>query len=69
MMAGHASGANHAHCQEHANGYMEVLERIRTPEALRLLRTLAGGARDARLTREAAAAVRRLATLVPGLKG
>jgi RNA polymerase sigma factor (sigma-70 family) len=38
----------------------EVLERIGTPEARRVLESLAGGAPDARLTREAKAALRRL---------
>jgi RNA polymerase sigma factor (sigma-70 family) len=40
---------------------VEALERIDSPEARRLLDSLAGGAEEARLTREAAAAVRRLA--------
>ncbi len=39
---------------------VEVLEWIATPDAVRLLSELAGGAADARLTREAAAAKRRL---------
>jgi RNA polymerase sigma factor (sigma-70 family) len=39
---------------------VEVLERIATPDAVRFLGELAGGAADARLTREAAAAKRRL---------
>jgi hypothetical protein len=40
---------------------VEVLERAGTAEARQLLAALAGGARGARLTREAAAAVERLA--------
>jgi hypothetical protein len=39
---------------------VEVLERIGTHEAQQLLRNLAGGDRDARLTREAKAALQRL---------
>jgi WD40 repeat protein len=39
---------------------VEVLEHIATPEARELLRTLGGGAADARLTREAKAALKRL---------
>lgn len=39
---------------------VEVLERARTPEARRALETLAGGAGEARLTREAKAALGRL---------
>ncbi len=39
---------------------VEVLERMRTPEARRLLRELAGGNPDARLTAEAKAALSRL---------
>jgi hypothetical protein len=39
----------------------EVLERIATPEARRLLEELARGAREARLTREAKASLQRLA--------
>jgi WD40 repeat protein len=39
---------------------IEVLERIATPEARKLLRDLAGGAPGARQTREAAAALKRL---------
>ncbi len=39
---------------------VEVLEWIGTPEAVRLLGELANGAADARLTREALAAERRL---------
>jgi hypothetical protein len=39
---------------------IEVLERIATPEARKLLRDLARGAPGARLTREAAAALKRL---------
>jgi hypothetical protein len=39
---------------------VEVLEQIGTPEARRLLETLAAGARAARLTEEAQAALRRL---------
>jgi RNA polymerase sigma factor (sigma-70 family) len=39
---------------------VEVLEQIGTPEALRLLEQLAGGAPQARLTREAQASLRRL---------
>jgi WD40 repeat protein len=39
---------------------VEILERIGTAEAQRLLSALAGGNRDARLTSEAAAALRRL---------
>jgi hypothetical protein len=41
---------------------IEVLERIDTPEARKLLETLAEGAAGARLTREARDAVRRLAS-------
>ena len=40
---------------------VEILEWIATPEAVRLIDELAKGAADARLTREAAAAKRRLA--------
>jgi hypothetical protein len=40
---------------------VEVLERIGTPEARRLLEKLAQGAPEARLTREAKAALQRLA--------
>jgi hypothetical protein len=40
---------------------LEVLERIGSAEARRILQTLAGGAAEARLTREAAASARRLA--------
>jgi len=40
---------------------VEVLETIGSPEACELLKTLAGGAPPARLTQEAAAALRRLA--------
>jgi RNA polymerase sigma factor (sigma-70 family) len=40
---------------------VEVLEKTGNPEARRLLEVLAGGAADARLTREAAASLRRLA--------
>jgi RNA polymerase sigma factor (sigma-70 family) len=40
---------------------VEVLENVGSPEARRLLETLAGGAAEARLTHEAAAALRRLA--------
>jgi hypothetical protein len=39
---------------------IEVLERTATPEACKLLRELAKGAPGARLTREAAAALKRL---------
>jgi hypothetical protein len=39
---------------------VEVLERVGTPEARRLLETLAGGAPGARLTWEARAALGRL---------
>ncbi len=39
----------------------EVLERIGTPDARRVLESLAGGAPDARLTRQSKAALRRLA--------
>ena len=38
---------------------MEVLEWIATPDAVRLIDTLANGAADARLTREAVAARQR----------
>ena len=37
-----------------------VLERIGTPQARRVLATLAGGAEGARLTREAQASLQRL---------
>jgi hypothetical protein len=40
---------------------IEVLEHIDTPEARQLLRRQAGGAAEARLTREAKAALERLA--------
>lgn len=40
---------------------LEVLEHLGTPEARRLLQHLAGGVAEARLTREAKAALRRLA--------
>jgi hypothetical protein len=40
---------------------VEVLERVGTPEAVKVLRGLAGGAPAARLTREAGAALKRLA--------
>ena len=40
---------------------IEVLELIGTPDAKLLLRSLAGGAPEARLTREAKAAMERLA--------
>jgi hypothetical protein len=40
---------------------LEILERLGTPEARRLLQTLAGGNPNARLTTDAAAALRRLA--------
>jgi hypothetical protein len=39
---------------------VEVLERIGTPEARKLLEEVAGGAKEARLTREARAALERL---------
>jgi hypothetical protein len=39
---------------------VELLERLATPEARRLLETLAGGQPDDRLTAEARAALRRL---------
>jgi WD40 repeat protein len=39
---------------------VEVLERVATPEARQLLQKLAGGAADARLTREAKAALERM---------
>ncbi|HLN26309.1 MAG TPA: sigma-70 family RNA polymerase sigma factor [Gemmataceae bacterium] len=39
---------------------VEVLERIATPEALDVLKTLAGGAPEARLTQEALASLQRL---------
>jgi len=39
---------------------VEVLERIGTPEAKKLLETLSSGETAARLTREAKAALRRL---------
>jgi hypothetical protein len=39
---------------------VELLERLATPEARELLKTLAGGAEDARLTREAQASLKRL---------
>jgi hypothetical protein len=38
---------------------VEALEAIRTPAAKELLKTLAGGAPDARLTRDALAALKR----------
>jgi RNA polymerase sigma factor (sigma-70 family) len=38
---------------------LELLEQLRTPEAAALLKELAGGAADARLTKEAKAALRR----------
>jgi hypothetical protein len=44
---------------------VEVLERAGSPEALKLLQSLAKGAPDARLTREARAALDRLAKRVP----
>jgi hypothetical protein len=40
---------------------LEVLELTGTPEAHRLMEALAGGARDARLTRDARAALDRMA--------
>jgi len=46
---------------------VEVLERIDTPEARRLLEMLADGAAGARLTREARDAIRRLKAY-PGAK-
>jgi hypothetical protein len=45
-----------------------VLERIGSPEALRLLESLAQGSEDARLTREARAARDRLRKQLPGNK-
>jgi hypothetical protein len=49
---------------------VEVLERLGTPEARRLLGALAGGEPEARLTREAQAALRRLAErAAPGKPG
>jgi hypothetical protein len=44
---------------------LQVLERLATPEARRLLRSLADGAPDARLTREARACLLRLARRAP----
>jgi hypothetical protein len=41
---------------------IEALERLATPQARALIREVAGGAPDARLTREANAALRRLNT-------
>jgi hypothetical protein len=40
---------------------LEALEQIRSPEARKLLERLAAGAPEARLTREAQAALERLA--------
>jgi WD40 repeat protein len=48
---------------------VEVLERAGTPEARRVLAALAVGAADARLTREARAALGRLAGRPPGTPG
>jgi hypothetical protein len=47
---------------------VEALERAGSPEAVRLLRTLAGGAPEARLTREARAALDRLRPRGPAPK-
>src|SRR5262249_39276181 len=47
---------------------LEVLEKAATPEALELLRTLAKGAREARLTVEAEAALRRMSSGMPSAK-
>ena len=44
---------------------LEVLEHIATPEAKQVLQKLAAGAPDARLTREAKAALQRLERLNP----
>jgi hypothetical protein len=47
---------------------VELLESIRTPEACQVLEALANGAPQARLTQEAAAALRRLAVAVDRLQ-